>query len=110
MIAGLAYGESIQIGAASVSLHPAGHVLGSAQVWITHGYADVLARFLTEKGIAARAIKTQFIGETDDPAKENPAPDALAKTANRPVDDLVSESLTNSKGDAMQDDAWEANS
>ncbi len=29
---GLAYGNSIRIGSANVSLHPAGHVLGSAQV------------------------------------------------------------------------------
>jgi putative mRNA 3-end processing factor len=31
-IAGLAYGESLRMGDARVSLHPAGHVLGSAQV------------------------------------------------------------------------------
>jgi putative mRNA 3-end processing factor len=33
-IQGLAYGEPIRMGAARVSLHPAGHVLGSAQVRI----------------------------------------------------------------------------
>ena len=33
-IATLPYGESIQMGTAKVSLHPAGHVLGSAQVRI----------------------------------------------------------------------------
>jgi putative mRNA 3-end processing factor len=33
---GLAYGESVQIGAVRVSLHPAGHVLGSAQVRVEH--------------------------------------------------------------------------
>jgi putative mRNA 3-end processing factor len=32
----LAYGEPLQLGAARVSLHPAGHVLGSAQVRIEH--------------------------------------------------------------------------
>ncbi len=31
---GLAYGETVQIGSTRVSLHPAGHVLGSAQVRI----------------------------------------------------------------------------
>jgi len=35
----LAYGEAIQLGAARVSLHPAGHVLGSAQVRIEAGGA-----------------------------------------------------------------------
>ncbi|MFM7704877.1 MAG: ligase-associated DNA damage response exonuclease, partial [Rubrivivax sp.] len=33
----LAYGERLRVGEASVSLHPAGHVLGSAQVRIEHG-------------------------------------------------------------------------
>ena len=32
----LAYGQPLSIGAASVSLHPAGHVLGSAQVRVAH--------------------------------------------------------------------------
>ena len=33
---GLAYGEPLQLGGVTVSLHPAGHVLGSAQVRIEH--------------------------------------------------------------------------
>ncbi len=33
---GLAYGEAVQIGGVRVSLHPAGHVLGSAQVRLEH--------------------------------------------------------------------------
>lgn len=33
---GLAYGEKRQFGAVTVSLHPAGHILGSAQVRIEH--------------------------------------------------------------------------
>ncbi len=33
---GLAYGEVVQLGGVSVSLHPAGHVLGSAQVRVEH--------------------------------------------------------------------------
>jgi putative mRNA 3-end processing factor len=32
----LAYGEPLQIGAVRISLHPAGHVLGSAQVRVEH--------------------------------------------------------------------------
>jgi putative mRNA 3-end processing factor len=34
---GLAYGETVQINGVTVSLHPAGHVLGSAQVRVAHG-------------------------------------------------------------------------
>jgi putative mRNA 3-end processing factor len=33
----IAYGESITIGGARVSFHPAGHILGSAQVRVEHG-------------------------------------------------------------------------
>jgi putative mRNA 3-end processing factor len=33
-VRGLAYGEQLRVGAATVSLHPAGHLLGSAQVRI----------------------------------------------------------------------------
>ena len=36
-VEGLGYGESVRIGDALVSLHPAGHVLGSAQVRIEQG-------------------------------------------------------------------------
>ena len=34
---GLAYGEAVHVNGVRVSLHPAGHVLGSAQVRIEHG-------------------------------------------------------------------------
>jgi putative mRNA 3-end processing factor len=34
---GLAYGEAVHINGVQVSLHPAGHVLGSAQVRLAHG-------------------------------------------------------------------------
>lgn len=33
---GLAYGEALQLGEVTLSLHPAGHVLGSAQVRVEH--------------------------------------------------------------------------
>ena len=36
-VLGLAWGEPLQVGAARVSLHPAGHILGSAQVRIEVG-------------------------------------------------------------------------
>ena len=46
------------------------HECQPEQVWTTHGYSDVLARFLTDQGINARAIKTEFVGETLDPSRE----------------------------------------
>jgi putative mRNA 3-end processing factor len=39
---------------------------GAECVWTTHGYADIVARYLTEQGLHARAISTEFIGESVD--------------------------------------------
>lgn len=36
-IRGAAYGEALNVGGVRVSLHPAGHILGSAQVRVEHG-------------------------------------------------------------------------
>jgi putative mRNA 3-end processing factor len=33
---------------------------GARQVLLTHGYADALARFLAERGIATRALRTAY--------------------------------------------------
>ncbi len=35
----------------------------SQSVWVTHGYAEVVARSLVERGIDARTIETEFQGE-----------------------------------------------
>lgn len=37
---------------------------GAEQVWVTHGYSDILAKYLTEQGTAAQPIRSQFTGET----------------------------------------------
>ena len=39
---------------------------GAATIWVTHGYAAELARWLQEKGLDAREVTTQFSGERDD--------------------------------------------
>lgn len=36
------------------------------QVWVTHGYREALARWLSEQGTPARAIATHFGGEVED--------------------------------------------
>jgi putative mRNA 3-end processing factor len=36
-------------------------------VWVTHGHSAPLARFLTEQGLDAMTISTQFEGELDEP-------------------------------------------
>jgi putative mRNA 3-end processing factor len=40
---------------------------GAETVWVTHGYAPELVRWLSEKGLDARALATQFSGEVEDP-------------------------------------------
>jgi putative mRNA 3-end processing factor len=42
-------------------------------VWVTHGYSEVLVRWLRERGLDARAVPTRFEGERDDVAGEIPA-------------------------------------
>ncbi|WP_438279049.1 ligase-associated DNA damage response exonuclease [Nitrobacter sp.] len=39
----IAYGEEIALGAVSIKFHPAGHVLGSAQIAVTHGDVRIVA-------------------------------------------------------------------
>jgi putative mRNA 3-end processing factor len=41
---------------------------GAQSVWVTHGYTSVLTRWLSERGLDARAVATRFEGEREDPA------------------------------------------
>lgn len=36
------------------------------RVWVTHGYTNVMARWLAEQGIDARVVPTRFEGETEE--------------------------------------------
>ena len=36
---------------------------GAARVWVTHGFSDVVVRWLTERGLEARAIPTRWEGD-----------------------------------------------
>jgi putative mRNA 3-end processing factor len=38
---------------------------GAEQVWVTHGYKEQLVRYLSERGISARAISSQWEGEPE---------------------------------------------
>lgn len=49
---------------------------GAERVWVTHGYSDVLVRWLREHRRDAVAIPTRFEGEPDDAAAEATAEDA----------------------------------
>jgi putative mRNA 3-end processing factor len=43
---------------------------GAEEVWVTHGYSSVVARWLAEKGLHAVAVATRFEGERDDAADD----------------------------------------
>ena len=45
----------------------------ASEVWVTHGYTAQMSRYLTEQGIDAKPLKTQFEGEQDEPAPEESA-------------------------------------
>ena len=53
-------------------------------VWVTHGYSDIVARHLNEQGYNARVVETEFTGEqlmddgsdADSPTAESPAAEA----------------------------------
>ena len=49
------------------------------EVLVTHGYAEVVARFLRdERGLDARALPTRFVGETLDGGAEAAAEGSTA--------------------------------
>jgi putative mRNA 3-end processing factor len=51
---------------------------GAEEVWLTHGYSEIMARYLAEKGLRTAVVPTQFEGEAtensdnkaDDPEEE----------------------------------------
>ena len=45
------------------ALNNAVKATGAQQVFVTHGYSEVFAHWLSETGIEAKAVKTQFEGE-----------------------------------------------
>jgi putative mRNA 3-end processing factor len=45
---------------------------GARDVWVTHGYRDELARWLTERGVTARGLETPFEGEAGSAVPEPP--------------------------------------
>ena len=49
---------------------------GAERVWTTHGYAHVVARYLTELGYDAQPLETEFSGEGEPETPEPEVPDA----------------------------------
>jgi putative mRNA 3-end processing factor len=54
----------------------------ASEVWVTHGYADILARYLQELGYQAKGITSEFLGELDDPV--SPSENSLAEEVRLP--------------------------
>jgi putative mRNA 3-end processing factor len=51
---------------------------GAERVWVTHGFTGPVVRWLTERGLDARAVETRFEGERDDAAAPVEEADAEA--------------------------------
>lgn len=39
---------------------------GAENIYVTHGYSDIFAKYLCESGKNAQAVRTSFLGESDD--------------------------------------------
>lgn len=64
---------------------------GAERVWVTHGFTGPVVRWLTERGLDARAIATRWEGERDDAAVDATDADADADAASdgAVVDDVA---------------------
>lgn len=51
-----------------VGLNEAVEATGAENIYVTHGYSDIFAKYLTEKGKHAQVVRTSFMGESDDSA------------------------------------------
>ena len=80
-VTGLDWGEAVTIGAARVSLHPAGHILGSAQVRIeVDGQVWVLVHFVPVVGSIILIIVDGLLPGTHGPNRFGVDPrEALAR-------------------------------
>jgi putative mRNA 3-end processing factor len=57
---------------------------GAEEVWLTHGYADVMARYLAERGWRTNAISTYFEGEAADSLDSEGAEDQAVAESELP--------------------------
>jgi putative mRNA 3-end processing factor len=47
------------------SLHDTIAATGASCVWVTHGYREPVVRWLTERGVDARAVSSRWEGELE---------------------------------------------
>ncbi len=65
-------------------LNQAVEATGASQVFVTHGYSDLFARWLREKGLDAGVVETQFEGELSEINESGAEPDPEVKTETAP--------------------------
>jgi putative mRNA 3-end processing factor len=53
---------------------------GAEEVWVTHGYAATVVRYLTERGLKSKVLPTRFVGEEAEP-QEAPADEPVPEEA-----------------------------
>jgi putative mRNA 3-end processing factor len=66
---------------------------GAERVWVTHGFTGPVVRWLTERGLDARAIATRWEGERDDAAVDATDADTDTASDGAVVDDVTSGDL-----------------
>jgi putative mRNA 3-end processing factor len=47
------------------------HESQATEVWVTHGFSDITARYLSDQGLVAKPLTTQFVGESADTTGED---------------------------------------
>jgi putative mRNA 3-end processing factor len=57
------------------ALNQAVRETGAEKIFVTHGYSEIFARWLTEQGLDAREVKTQYEGELSEMAEATAAED-----------------------------------
>ena len=65
-------GFTISAHADWTGLNAAIEATGAQTVYTTHGYTEIFSRWLSEKGLDARIVPTEFTGETLDDIGEAP--------------------------------------
>jgi putative mRNA 3-end processing factor len=72
---------------------------GAEHVWVTHGFAPILARYLSEQGVDAAPLSTAFQGETVHDESEQSAGDSDSRqepTPQHPADSTDRKAANNS--------------
>lgn len=63
------------------SLLKAVHLSGAENVLVTHGYSQILVRYLQEQGLNADTLSTQYEGEEETSSGENSSADSVSEPA-----------------------------